>query len=147
MKKYKQLIAVIIFILIAASLSFYYVVMNREDTEFKEGIAMPRGIIIGEKKIDDEVVAKTLVMEIQRVTLEKATKYDMNNINDNDRAFLIQPLYEENAVKSGQLVAIEVLKDGTFVASKNVNGRLQYVKGQFSTYTMDYFTALHTLQF
>jgi hypothetical protein len=147
MKKYKLLIAVIIFILIAASLGFYYVVMNREDTDFKEGIAIPQGITINEKEINDEVVAKTLVMEIQKSSLEKASKYDMNHIDDSDRAFSIGALYKEEAAKFGQLMDIVVLNDGSFVASKNINGRLQYVKGQFSSYTMDYLTALNTLQF
>lgn len=146
MKKYRLLIAVIILVLIIASIGFYYVVTNREAPNFKEGIVMPVGIAINDKEIYDEIVAKTLVMEINKSPLEKASKQDMNRINDIDRAFSIKALYNAETSKSGQLAAVEVLKDGTFVASKNINGRLQYVKGKLGNYTIDYLTGLYTLQ-
>ncbi len=107
---------------------------------------MPVGIAINDKEIYDEIVAKTLVMEINKSPLEKASKQDMNRINDIDRAFSIKALYNAETSKSGQLAAVEVLKDGTFVASKNINGRLQYVKGKLGNYTIDYLTGLYTLQ-
>ena len=146
MRKTQILIAIIVLILILAGIGFYYVVNHREDTDFKEGIVVPEGIAIFEKEIHDNIVAKTLVMEIQKSPLEKATKQDMNQINDNDRAFSIKALYNGAVPKDGQLATIEVLKDGGFVASKNINGRLQYVKGKFGSYTMDYLTGLYTLQ-
>jgi hypothetical protein len=146
MSKTKVLIAILVLILILASIGFYYVVTHREDTDFKEGIVVPSGIAIYDKEIYDNIVAKTLVIEIQKSPLEKATKKDMNRINDNDRAFSIKALYNKEVPKSGQLAAIEVLKDHSFIASKNINGRLQYVKGKFGSYTMDYLTGLYTLQ-
>jgi hypothetical protein len=146
MSKTKILIAIIVLALILASIGFYYVVMQKEDPDFKEGIVVPEGIVIFDKEIYDMIVTKTLVMEIQKSPLEKATKQDMNQINDNDRAFSIRALYNAEVPKSGQLVTIEVLKDGSFVTSKNINGRLQYVKGKFGSYTMDYLTGLYTLQ-
>lgn len=146
MSKTKILIAIIVLALILASIGFYYVVMQTEDPDFKEGIVVPEGITIFDKEIYDMIVTKTLVMEIQKSPLEKASKQDMNQINDNDRAFSIRALYNAEVPKSGQLDTIEVLKDGSFVASKNINGRLQYVKGKFGSYTMDYLTGLYTLQ-
>jgi hypothetical protein len=146
MSKTKILIAIIVLALILASVGFYNVVIKTEDPEFKEGIIVPEGITIFDKEIYDMIVTKTLVMEIQKSPLEKATKLDMNQINDSDRAFSIRALYNAEIPKSGQLVTIEVLKDGSFVASKNIDGRLQYVKGKFGSYTMDYLTGLYTLQ-
>jgi hypothetical protein len=146
MSKTKVLIAILVLILILASIGFYYVVTHREDTDFKEGIVVPSGIAIYDKEIYDNIVAKTLVLEIQKSPLEKATKQDMNRINDNDRAFSIKALYNAEVPKSGQLATIEVLKDRSFIASKSINGRLQYVKGKFGSYTMDYLTGLYTLQ-
>ena len=147
MSKTKVLIAIIVLILIIASIGFFYVVTQREDTDFAEGIVVPEGIAIFNKgEIYDVIVTKTLVMEIQKSPLEKATKQDMKRINENDSAFSIRALYKEEVPKSGQLAAIAVLKDGSFVASKNVNGRLQYVKGKFGSYTMDYLTGLYTTQ-
>lgn len=147
MSKIKVLIAIIILILILASIGFYYVVTHREEVDFKEGIVVPEGIAIFNKgEIYDLIVTKTLVMEIQKSPLEKATKQDMKRINDDDRAFSIRALYKQEVPESGQLAAIEVLKDGSFVASKNVNGRLQYVKGKFGSYTMDYLTGIYTTQ-
>jgi hypothetical protein len=146
MSKTKILIAIIVLALILASVGFYNVVIKTEDPDFKEGIIVPEGITIFDKEIYDMIVTKTLVMEIQKSPLEKATKLDMNQINDNDRAFSIRTLYNAEVPKSGQLVTIEVLKDGSFVASKNIDGRLQYVKGKFGSYTMDYLTGLYTLQ-
>ncbi|HUV84962.1 MAG TPA: hypothetical protein VMV86_04585 [Methanosarcinales archaeon] len=147
MSKTKVLITIIVLILIIASIGFFYVVTQREDTDFAEGIVVPEGIAIFNKgEIYDVIVTKTLVMEIQKSPLEKATKQDMKRINENDSAFSIRALYKEEVPKSGQLAAIAVLKDGSFVASKNVNGRLQYVKGKFGSYTMDYLTGLYTTQ-
>lgn len=147
MSKTKVFIAIIILILIIASISFFYVVTHREDPNFKENLTMPVGIAIFDKgEINDQIVAKTLVMEIQKSALEKATKRDMNEINANDTAFSIRALYKAETPKSGQLAAIVVLKDGSFVASKNINGRLQYVKGKFGSYTMDYLTGLYTVE-
>lgn len=145
MRKTKVLIGIIVLILIIAGIGFYYVVTHREE-DFKEGIVVPEGIAIFDKEIYDKIVTKTLVMEIQKSPLEKAVKQDMNRINDNDRAFSIKALYNAEVPKSGQLAAIEVLKDGSFVASKNINGRLQYAKGKFGSYTMDYLTGLYTLE-
>lgn len=145
--KTKVLIAIIVLILIIASISFFYVVTHREDPDFKEGIIVPEGIaIFGNGEINDQIVAKTLVMEIQKSPLEKAVKQDVSNIAEDDTAFSIRALYKAEAPKTGQLVAIEVLKDGSFVASKNINGRLQYAKGKFGRYTMDYLTGLYTLE-
>lgn len=146
MSKTKVIIAIIVLILIIASIGLFYVVTHREDADFKEGIVIPEGITIFDKEIYDTIVTKTLVIEIQKSPLEKSTKQDMNRINDNDRAFSIKALYNKEVPMSGQLVGIEVLKDGSFVASKSINGRLQYVKGKFGSYTMDYLTGLYTIQ-
>jgi preprotein translocase subunit SecF len=147
MSKTKVLIAIIVLILVIASIGFFYVVTHREDADFKESIIVPTGIAIFDKgEIRDQIVAKTLVMEIQKSNLEKATKQDLNQINTKDTAFSIRALYKEEVPESGQLVAIVVLKDGTFVASKNINGRLQYAKGKFGSYTMDYLTGLYTVE-
>jgi hypothetical protein len=146
MSKTKILIGIIVFILIITSISFFYVVNQREDADFAEYIVVPEGITIFDKEIYDMIVTKTLVMEIQKSPLEKATKQDLNRIDDKDSAFSIRALYKAEGDKSGRLDAVEVLKDGSFVASKNVNGRMQYVKGKFGIYTMDYLTGLYTLQ-
>lgn len=146
MKNYRLIIGISILAVIIASIGFYYVITNREDADFKENIVMPDGIAIFDKEIYDEVVAKTIVMEIQNSPNEKATKKDLSSINEDDRAFSIRALYNAEAPKSGQLEAIEVLKDGTFVASKKVNGKSQYAKGRFGIYTLDYLTGLYTLE-
>ena len=147
MSKTKVAMAIVVLILIIASIGFFYVVTHREDADFKEGIIIPEGIaIFNKREINDQIVVKTLVMEIQKSNLEKATKQDMSQINANDTAFLIRTSYKKEAPKSGQLVAIVVLKDGSFVASKNVNGILQYAKGKFGSYTMDYLTGLYTVE-
>jgi preprotein translocase subunit SecF len=146
MNKYKLIIALIIFILVIASLGFYYVTTNREAPDFKEGIVMPQSISINDKKIDDQVVLKTLLVGIEKSPLEKAAKRDQSSINKNDRVFSIHAIYSDGDPQSGRLDTIEVLSDGTFIASKIKNGKLQYVKGKFGSYTMDFLTGVYSLQ-
>lgn len=146
MNKSKIMIAVLILILIIASLLFYNVVINREAPNFKEGIVMPQGIAIYDKEIYDSIVVKTIVMEIEKSPLEKATKRDQDSIEEIERAFSIRAIYNKEDPQSGRLNTIEVLTDGTFIASKNVNGREQYVKGKFGPYTLNYLTGLYTLE-
>jgi hypothetical protein len=70
----------------------------------------------------------------------------MTGINQADIAFSIKAIYAEDAPKSGRIDNIIVLPDGNFIVSRAINGRLQYAKGQFSRYTLDYFTGLDTIQ-
>lgn len=145
MKNMRLIIIIVLLLVIAAGAGFYYVTTHREAPDFKQGLLVPNGIAINEKQINDEVVTKTIAVEIQKATLEKATKKDMQ-ADDNMKAFLLKGIYSSGP-QSGQLSEILVMKDGTFVASKYISpSRLQYAKGRFSSYTMNYLTGLYTLQ-
>lgn len=146
MKKSIVFIILLILVLIIAGIVFYNVVFQTKAEDFKEGIVMPKGIAIFDKEIYDEIAVKTIVLEVQKSPLEKATKRDMESINENNRAFSIRLIYNESDPQSGRLKNIEVLKDRTFIASKTSNGRDQYVKGKFATYTLDYLTGLYTAE-
>ena len=141
------IVSVLVLLVILSVVGFYYVVNNRQDVDFKEGIIAPRGVSInGDDEITDEIVVKTVVMELEKGNLEIATKRDMTGIDQADIVFSIKAIYEENASTSGRIENIVVLQDGSFVASKKVNGRLYYAKGQFGKYTLDYFTGLDAIQ-
>lgn len=141
------IVSLIVLVVILSAVGFYYVVNNRQDVDFKEGIITPKGISInGDEVITDEIVVRTLVMELEKGNLEKATKRDMTSIDQADIVFSIHVVYDENASESGLLKDIMVLQDGSFVASKKTNGRLHYAKGQFGKYTLDYFTGLDVIQ-
>lgn len=146
MNKIKWIFVILIILLVIAGVAFYYVLNNREDTSFKENIAMPQAIAINEdNEINDPIVVKTIVMEIQKSTLEKATARDIEEITQSERAFTIRIVYQGDEEKSGRLSTIHVLQDGTFYTSKRVNGAERYVKGKFGKYTMDYLVGLYTL--
>lgn len=161
MKKSVVMLAVLVVLLIAAGSVFYYVVSHRENPDFKEGLLMPKGITIiddinkplisgsslreGEKEIQDQIVVKTLYLELEKAPLQKATKRDMQDISSSDRMYSIKALYDESDPASGRVENIEVLKDGSFVVSKLVDGRHQYAKGQFGAYTIDYLIGLYML--
>lgn len=161
MKKSVVMIAVIVILLIGAGSAFYYVVNHRESPDFKEGILTPTGITItddinkppvqgsnlreGEKEIKDPIVAKTFYMELEKAQLQKATKRDMEDISSADRLYSITALYNEGDSATGRIENIEVLKDGSFVVSKLVDGKHQYAKGRFGAYTLDYLIGLYTL--
>lgn len=166
MKKNKWIVVTIVVLLILGAAAIFYATVlrgnqNVDYTSFAEDIAAPDGITMidkidrplaagsklreGEIEIYDEIVVKTIVLEIKKSSLEKATKRDKQNIAEADRAFSIGPIYKEKP-KSGELGTIEVLNDGSFITSKYVNGKEQFVRGKFGKYTMDYFTGLYTLR-
>jgi len=167
MKKGKWIIAAIVVLLILGVTAIFYTTMFRDNqsddyTSFTEDIILPDGITMideidrplvsgsnlreGEIEIYDEIVLKTIVLEIKKASLEKSTERDKKNITVADRQLSIGTIYKDETVKSGRLGTIEVLKDGTFITSKYVDGKEQFVKGKFSSYTMDYFVGLYTLQ-
>ncbi|MGB7606675.1 MAG: hypothetical protein WBL93_14485 [Lutisporaceae bacterium] len=166
MRKNKWIIATIVVLLILGATAIFYAAVFRgnqsEDyTSFAEDLTLPDGITMidkidkplvagsklreGEIEIYDEIVVKTIVLEIKKSSLEKATKRDKQNIAEADRAFSIGTIYKETPI-SGKLGTIEVLNDGSFITSKYVNGKEQFVRGKFGKYTMDYFTGLYTLR-
>jgi hypothetical protein len=161
MKKSAAIIVGLGTLLVIAGSVFYYVVSHRENTDFKEGLLMPREITIiddisrpllpgsslreGEKEIQDQIVVKTLYLELEKAQLQKATQRDMQDISGSDRMYSIKALYNQGDSASGRVESIEVLKDGSFVVSKLVKGKHQYAKGQFGPYTIDYLIGLYTL--
>ena len=160
----KSMIALIaaVFIVGIAGFAFYNAVNPGEEPDFKQGLMMPKRITIiddidkpllpgstlreGEQEVSDEIVIKTLYLEIEKAQMEKATKRDKESISPAERLCSITAVYDEKDPASGRLVTIEVLQDGTFIVSKTLNGREQYAKGQFSSYTMAYITGLSTLE-
>ncbi|MDF2521527.1 MAG: hypothetical protein K0R84_2155 [Clostridia bacterium] len=166
MKKGKWIIVAVIAALLAVSVfAFYSTVFKDEEApdlaSFAENLEMPDGITMndkvdrpqlpssslreGEIEIYDEVVNKTLLMEIEKAQLQKATKRDMEEIDAADRVLFIKAVYKQEASKADRLLTVEVMNDKTFIVSKNHNGKIYYAKGKFSPYTMDYLVGLYAL--
>lgn len=167
MKKTTWIIAIVVALLIIAASVIFYRTVNKPEqpvnsAEFAGNLVMPNGITItdkvnkplvpgsnlreGEVAIDDMVAVKTIFMEVEKSPLVSVTKRDKEDVTDYERAFSIAMIYPKDAPESNRLTTIEVLSDGTFITSKIVNGRDQYVKGKFGKYTMDYLVGLYTLK-
>lgn len=167
MKKAKWIIVIIAVLLILGVTAIFYTTVfkdkqSKDYKSFAEDIVPPDGVTIvdkvdkplvpgsnlreGEIEIYDEVVVKTIVLEIKNSSLKKSSKSEKQRITDSDRAFSIGSIYKEKTPANGKLGTIEVLKDGSFITSKYENGKERFAKGKFKKYTMDYFTGLYTLR-
>lgn len=157
-----------VFLILAASLMFYRSLYKTgqstpvNNVDFAKNLVMPDSITLtdkvnkplvqgsnlreGEIAIDDKVVIKTIFIEVGKSPLTSVAKTDKEGISDTERAFSIGMIYAQDAPKSNRLTTIEVLQDGTFITSKVMNGKEEYVKGKFGKYTMDYLVGLYTIR-